>query len=94
VVELVTPAEGVTGVAYEEVRKFGSSKDFEVRDVLEKEARSNGPTSYQADRHGYLPEVKIEILEQMFDRANNSSARSTVTENLGPNKRLAGGDLI
>jgi hypothetical protein len=31
--------------------------------VLEKEPRSNGPTSYQADRYGYLPEVKIEILE-------------------------------
>jgi hypothetical protein len=45
--------------------------------------------SANPDRHGYLPEVKIEIAEQMPDRANNSSARSTVTENLGPNQRLA-----
>jgi hypothetical protein len=29
----------------------------------------------------------------MPDRANNSSARSAVTENLGPNQRLTG-DLI
>jgi hypothetical protein len=67
------------------VRKFGGSKDFVVRGVLEKEPRSNGPISYQADRHGYLPEVKIEISKQMPDHANNSSARSAVTENLGPN---------
>jgi hypothetical protein len=76
------------------VRKFGSSKYFEVHGVLEKEPRSNGPSSYQADRHGYLSEVKIEILEQMPDHANNSNARSAVTNNLGPNQRLAGGDLI
>jgi hypothetical protein len=69
-------------------------KDFEIRDVLEKESRSNGPTSYQADQHGYLSEVKIEISEQMLNRANNSSARSAVTENLGPNQRLARGYLI
>jgi hypothetical protein len=42
-------------------KKFGSSKDFEVRDVLKKELGSNRPSSYQADRHGYLPEVKREI---------------------------------
>jgi hypothetical protein len=75
------------------VGEFGSSTDFEVHDVLEKEPRSNRPTNYHADRHGYLSEVKIEILEQMFDRANNSSDRPAVTENLGPNQRLAG-DLI
>jgi hypothetical protein len=68
--------------------KFGSSEDFEVYDVLEKEPRSNGPTSYQTDRHGYLLKVKIEIPEQMPDRANNSSARSIVTENLGPNQQV------
>jgi hypothetical protein len=42
-------------------KKIGSSKDFEVRGVLEKGPGSNGPNSYQADRHGYLPEVKREI---------------------------------
>jgi hypothetical protein len=75
------------------VVEFGSSKDFEIRCVLEKEPRSNGHTSYQADRHDYLPKVKIEISEQMSDRTNNSSARSVVTEKLGPNQRLIG-DLI
>jgi hypothetical protein len=44
-------------------RGVGSSKDFEIRGVLEKEPRSAGRTSYQANRHGYLPEVKIESLE-------------------------------
>jgi hypothetical protein len=75
------------------VRKFGSSKDIEVRGILKKESRSNEPASCQADRHGYLPELKIEIPEQMLDRANNSNARSAVTKNLGPNQLLAG-DLI
>jgi hypothetical protein len=42
-------------------KKFRSLKDFEVCDVLKKEPGSNGPSSYQADRHGYLPEVKGEI---------------------------------
>jgi hypothetical protein len=42
-------------------KKFGSLKDFEVRDVLEKEPRPNRSNSYQVDRHGYLPEVKREI---------------------------------
>jgi hypothetical protein len=40
-----------------------SSKDFKIHGVLEKEPRSAGRTSYQANRHGYLPEVKIESLE-------------------------------
>jgi hypothetical protein len=65
------------------VGEFGSSKDFQIHGVLEKEPRSNGHTSYQADKHGYLPKVKIEIPEHMPDRTNNSSARSTVTEKLG-----------
>jgi hypothetical protein len=39
-------------------KKFGSSKDFEVHGVLEKEPGSNRPTSYQAGQHDYLPEVK------------------------------------
>jgi hypothetical protein len=55
--------------------------------------RSTGRTSHQADRHGYFPEVKIEILEQMPDQINNSSARSAVTEKLGLNQRLVE-DLI
>jgi hypothetical protein len=39
----------------------GSSKNFEIHGILEKEPRYVGRTSYQADRHGYLPEVKIEF---------------------------------
>jgi hypothetical protein len=61
------------------IRGVGSSNFFEISGVLKKESRSTGCTSHQADRHGYLPEVKIEIPEQMLDRINNSSARSTVT---------------
>jgi hypothetical protein len=52
----------------------GSSKDFEIHDVLKKEPRSARRTSYQVDRNGYLPEVKIESPEQMPDRVNNRSA--------------------
>jgi hypothetical protein len=52
----------------------GSSKNFEIHGVLKKESRSTGRTSHQADQHGYLPKVKIEIPEQMPDRINNSSA--------------------
>jgi hypothetical protein len=52
----------------------GSSKDFEICGVLEKEPRPVGHISYQADRHGYLPEVKIESSTQMPDRVNNRSA--------------------
>jgi hypothetical protein len=66
---------------------------WKFRGVFEKEPRSNGHTSYQVDRHGYLPEVKIEISEQMFNHTNNSSARSAIAEKLGSNQRLAG-DLI
>jgi hypothetical protein len=51
----------------------GSSKDFEIRGILKKEPRSTGCTSYQADRHGYLPEVKIESPEQMPGQVNNRS---------------------
>jgi hypothetical protein len=72
------------------IRGVGSSKDFEICGILKKELRSNGRTSYQADRHGYLPEIKIEISEHVLDRTNNSSARSAITEKLGPNHRLAG----
>jgi hypothetical protein len=31
------------------VKKFGSSKDFDVCGILEKEPGSNEPSSYQAD---------------------------------------------
>jgi hypothetical protein len=44
-------------------KKVGSSKDFEIRGILEKEPRHAGRTSYQPDRNGYLPEVKIESSE-------------------------------
>jgi hypothetical protein len=68
-------------------RGVGSSKDFEIRSVLEKEARSTGRTSYQVDRHDYLPEVKIESSEQMPDRVNNRSARSAGTKKSEPEQR-------
>jgi hypothetical protein len=68
-------------------------KKIEIRGVLKKEARSTGRTSHQADRHGYLPEVKMKILEQMSDQINNCSARSAVTEKVGFNQRLVE-DLI
>jgi hypothetical protein len=52
-----------------------------------------GRTSHQADQRGYLPEVKVEIPEQMPDWIINSSARSAVTKKLGFNQRFAE-DLI
>jgi hypothetical protein len=59
-----------------DVRSRGveSSKYFEIRGILEKEPRPAGHISYQADQHGYLPEVKIESSAQMPDRVNNRSA--------------------
>jgi hypothetical protein len=63
----------------------GSSKKFEIRGILKKEPRFTGRTSHQIDRHGYLPKVKVEILEQMPDQIINSSAQSVVTEKLGFN---------
>jgi hypothetical protein len=70
-------------------RGVESSKDFEIRGVLEKEPRSARRTNYQADRNGYLPEVKIESPEQMPDRVNNRSARSVGTKKSEPNQRSA-----
>jgi hypothetical protein len=75
------------------MRGVGSSKDFEIRGVLEKEPRSAGRTSYQADRHGYLPEVKIESPEQMLDRVNNRNAQSVGTKKSKSDQRSAE-DLI
>jgi hypothetical protein len=69
-------------------RGVGSSKGFEIRGVLEKEPNFIGRTSYQADRHGYLPEVKIESPEQMSDRVNNRSARSVGTKKSEPDQWL------
>jgi hypothetical protein len=68
-------------------RGVGSSKDFEICGILEKEPRSAGRTSYQADRHGYLPEVKIESPEQMPDRINNRSTQSASTKKSEPEQR-------
>jgi hypothetical protein len=62
-------------------RGVGSLNFFEIHAILKKEPRSTGRTNYQADRHGYLHEVKIEILEQMLDQINNNSARSAVPRN-------------
>jgi hypothetical protein len=74
-------------------RGVGSSKDFEIRGVLEKEPRSAGCTSYQADQRDYLPEVKIESPEQMPNRVNNRSTRSAGTKMSEPEQRSAE-DLI
>jgi hypothetical protein len=63
-------------------RGVGSSEDFEICGVLEKELRPVGRTSYQADRHNYLPEVKIESSAQMSNRVNNGDARSAGTKKL------------
>jgi hypothetical protein len=62
-------------------RGVGSSKDFEICGILEKEPRPVGHISYQVDRHGYLPKVKIENSAQMLDRVNNRSAW-TVSQSL------------
>jgi hypothetical protein len=51
-----------------------NSKGFEICGVLEKEPRPVGRTSYQADQHGYLSEVKIESSAQMPNQVNNGSA--------------------
>jgi hypothetical protein len=64
--------------------RVGSLKDFEIHDIPEKEPRSAGRTSYQADRHGYLRKVKIESLKQMPDRVNNRSAQSAGTKKSEP----------
>jgi hypothetical protein len=65
-------------------RGVGSSKDFEIHGILEEELRSARRTSYQADRHDYLLEVKIECPEQMPDRVNNRSVRSVGTKKSNP----------
>jgi hypothetical protein len=70
--------------ADERSRGVGSSKDFEIHDIIEKEPRSAGRTSYQADRHSYLPEVTIESAEEMPDRVNNRSTRSASTKKSEP----------
>jgi hypothetical protein len=49
-------------------QRVGSSKDFEICGILEKEPRSAGCTSNQADQHDYLPEVK--------NRKSRTDARS------------------
>jgi hypothetical protein len=74
-------------------RGVGSSKDFEIHDVLKKEPRSAGRTSYQFDQCGYLPEVKIESPEQMSDRVNNRSTRSAGTKKSEP-EQWSAEDLI
>jgi hypothetical protein len=71
--------------AHARSRGVGSSKYFEIDGILEKEPRSVERTSYQADQHDYLPEVKVESPEQMPDRVNNRSARSAGTKKLEPN---------
>jgi hypothetical protein len=61
-----------------------NSKGSEIRGILEREPGPAGRTSYQADHHGYLPEVKIESLAQMCDQVNNGSARSVGTKKSEP----------
>jgi hypothetical protein len=69
------------------IRGVGSSKDFEIHGILEKEPRSARRTSYQADRHSYLPEVKIESSKQMSDRVNDRSTRSAGTKKSEPEQQ-------
>jgi hypothetical protein len=64
----------------------GSSKDFEIHGVLEKEPRSVRCTSYQADQNDYLSEVKMESPEQMPDWANNRRAQSAGTKKSEPDQ--------
>jgi hypothetical protein len=83
------PSFSTTRVIRTWIREVGElevQKKIEIHGVLKKEMGSTRCTSYQADRHGYLLEVKIEIPEQMPDRINNSSARSAIIEKLGPNQ--------
>jgi hypothetical protein len=67
-------------------RGVGSSKDFEIHSVLEKEPRPVGHISYQANRHGCLPEVKIESSAQISNQVNNRSAR-TVSQSLNRSRQ-------
>jgi hypothetical protein len=69
------------------------SSIFLSRGILKKELRFTGCTSHQVDQHGHLPEVNVEISEQMLDQIINSSARSVVTEKIGFNQQLTE-DLI
>jgi hypothetical protein len=66
-------------------RGVGSSKDFEIRGALEKEARPVGCTSYQADRHGYLPEVKIEVQNRCPIMLTMKVPSQQVPRSQGPN---------
>jgi hypothetical protein len=49
-------------------RGVGSSKNFEICGVLNKEPIYAGRTSYEANQYGYLPEVK--------NRKSRTDARS------------------
>jgi hypothetical protein len=66
-------------------RGVGSSRDFDICGVLEKEPRPAGRTSYQADRHGYLPEVKIEVQNRCPIGLTTEAPDQHVPRSQGPN---------
>jgi hypothetical protein len=66
-------------------RGVGGSKDFETCGIPEKEPRLAGRTSYQADRHGYLPEVKIEVQNKCPTGLTTEAPDQQVRRSQGPN---------
>jgi hypothetical protein len=63
----------------------GSSKDFEIRGILEKEPRPAGRTGYQVDRHSYLPKVKIEGQNKCPIGLTTKATDQQVPRSQGPN---------
>jgi hypothetical protein len=66
-------------------RGVRSSKDFEIHGLLEKEPSPAGRTSYQADQHGYLPEVKIEVQNRCPIGLTTEAPDQQVPRSQGPN---------
>jgi hypothetical protein len=66
-------------------RGVGSSKDFEICDILEKEPRPAGCTNYQADRHSYFPNVKIEVQNRCLIRLTTEVPDQQVPRSQGLN---------
>jgi hypothetical protein len=67
-----------------DVRSRGvrSSKDFEIHGVLKKEPRSTRRTSYQVDRHCYLPKVKIESQNRCLIGLTTEATKQRMAEDL------------
>jgi hypothetical protein len=67
------------------IRGVGSSKDFEIYGILEKEPKSVKHTSYQADRHGYLPEVKYKVQNRCLIGLTTEAPDQRVPRSQSPN---------